>query len=36
MPWDWKAMKDVLICDKLWVVDKRRLSIDFRMGKPNR
>ena len=33
MPWDMKAMKDVLICDKLRGADKRLLSVDLRMRK---
>ena len=27
-------MKDVLHCDKLWEVVKKRWSVDFRMGQP--
>lgn len=33
MPWDKQAMKDVQICDKQRVVDKKRQSVDLRMRK---
>ena len=36
MPWQLKAMKDVVACDKLRGVGKQTLlPVDFRMGKPN-
>ena len=34
MPRQSEAMKDVLICVKLWGVDKKRRSTDVRMGEP--
>ena len=35
MPRHWKAMKDVVSCDKLRVVAYKRQTEDFRMGQPN-
>ena len=36
MPWQLKAMKDVVACDKLRGVGKQTLlPVDFRMGKPS-
>ena len=36
MPWQLKAMKDVVACDKLRGVGKQTLLPgDFRMGKPS-
>ena len=32
MPWQLEAMKDVLICDKLWWVDKTRYNHRFPNG----
>ena len=34
MPWSLWPMKDVLDCDKPRVAVNKRLSEDFRMGKP--
>ena len=35
MPGLWKAMKDVISCDKPWGLANTNRSADFRMGQPD-
>jgi hypothetical protein len=35
MPWHWRAMKDVVTCDKLRIGGSNLRPGDLRMGQPN-